>query len=130
MAGTWPTTTPSIVESYSQFRTLTYTWTGDAVTGAVPDMDIEGEELNFIKGWYLYQVSTAPGDTAPAASYDITIETPGGFDVARGLLADRSATAEEVANPQAWPIDGQLTIKIANQSEAGGQGIIKLWVAK
>ena len=47
-----------------------------------------------VRGWYLYNITTNPGTSAPTASYDITLMV-GDEDIAGGLLANRSATVNE-----------------------------------
>jgi hypothetical protein len=47
-----------------------------------------------VKGWYLYNITTDPGTSAPTAAYDITLMVDG-EDVAGGLLADRSTSATQ-----------------------------------
>lgn len=71
-----------------------------------------------LEGWYLESVETDPG-TAPTTLYDMTISDAYGYDVAGGLLTNRSATVTEkvymgsVGEPI---ITGSWTVAIANNA--------------
>jgi hypothetical protein len=78
------------IDQRTQRIYITLTCTGDGSIAAYTlTPSSEG-----VKGWYLYNVSTNPGSSAPTAAYDITLLVDG-EDIAGTLLADRSATATE-----------------------------------
>lgn len=114
---------------------VTLTWTagaGGVFTSAATDAQVTG----VIRGRYIIMVITDPGATAPQAAYDITLTDPDGIDVMGGTLADRSATATEIARPLPDPtkycgfISGALTLNISNNNVAGATGVIKIFVSK
>ncbi len=94
---------------------LTITCTGDA--GGIAAYNINPTTLG-IRGWYLYNVSTNPGSSAPTALYDITLVVDG-EDVANGLLNNRSDTATETvvinSSPKGYPMmDGTMVLTHTN----------------
>ncbi len=120
-------------------RVLTFSWTGDAGTGAVPDTTTDTDETADILGWYVYSIETNPGTPAPTASYDIVVNDAEGLDISGGMLADRSATATEKITPRLDTtysifggvlIDGALTLKITNQTDVSATGTVKLLLSK
>lgn len=76
----------------------------------------------------IVQIVTDPGSTAPAASYDLTLEDEYGNDLAGGAIANRSATATEVVRPSdgSNPIDrwtqGDATLTFSNLTNADCNG--------
>lgn len=111
--------------------TKTFRWTAGAL-GAVADMEIPAGD---IKEMYLYAMVTIPGAdaAAPDANYDITVEDVDKFDVLGGAGANRSSTNKEIVSPligtaaKPVPVDGILTVKIANNTNANATGVIKLY---
>lgn len=74
-------------------KTITWSCTGDDGTGAFPATAATTEEVNFIKGYYLYQIEVNPGATGPEDGvWDITIPNTAGFDLAGAKLTNLSAT--------------------------------------
>jgi len=66
-----------------------------------------------------------PATDPPTAAYDITLLDAYGYDVAGGLLADRSATAAEKIVPTGdLIIDSELTLTIAAAGDANKGRII------
>jgi hypothetical protein len=47
-----------------------------------------------VRGWYLYNVTTNPGTSAPTDNYDITLVSDG-EDIAGGSLANRSTSVTQ-----------------------------------
>ena len=96
--GTTTVTTPQKIQVLgNQKKVVTVTITADASTGAIANGTLNAATLG-LEGWYLYTVETDPGSTAPQALYDLVINDANGFDVAGGLLANRSATVTELVN--------------------------------
>ena len=78
-------------------------------------------DLSAYHGWYLQEVITNPGATAPQAAYDITLVDADGFDRALGLLADRNAANTEVVqiagtNNNRVLVLSNLTLTIVNNN--------------
>ena len=111
---------------------LTFSWVGDATTGAVPDTQ---SAVN-ING-YVVQVTTDPGSPAPTDNYDITLVDVSGCDIMGGALSDRDSTASEQAVPQIQSgvyggryVAGRLTLKISGQSAAGARGTVRVYIER
>ena len=128
------------IKSYpnANMKTLTFSWTGDAGTGAVPSTPTSAVNTIEIAGWYVYAIETNPG-TAPTAGYDIVINDAESLDIAGGMLADRSATLTERITPRLDStysifggvlVDSALTLVITNQNAASATGTVKLYLAK
>lgn len=83
---------------------------------------------------YIVAIETIPGlkgdktTTCPTALYDITLDDEYGYDVAGGVLANRSASVAETKVPsQPIPIDSEITVSISNAgNEKTGRIIILL----
>ena len=123
----------------ANMRVLTFSWTGDAGTGAVPDTTTSATETGDILGWYVYTIETNPGTTPPTPSYDIVVNDAEGLDISGGMLADRSDTDTEKIIPRLDTtysifggvlIDGALTLKITNQTDLSATGTVKLLLSK
>lgn len=130
-AGSWGTAT--VTNNYGETMIIvTYSWTGDAADGTVPSNAMTAAVSGRVFGLYLVQVETNPGSVAPTAGYDIVVNDADGLDVMGGALADRSATATEVAFPGVTgrPNDGALTLVISGQSVVSATGTIKLYFSK
>jgi len=83
-----------------------------------------------VRGWYLYNVTTDPGSSAPTAAYDITLVIAG-EDIAGGLLADRSATATQTVLMAPTTLGYHMTdtafaITFANQTANPSTIVMKL----
>ncbi len=97
----------------------------------MPDLTIDDDTHNFMKGYYLYMVETTPSSTNPTALYDITILNDNSVDIMSGTMANRSATLSEIAYPQtAHPIDLALTFTVSNNAVVDASATIKLYLVK
>ena len=123
----------------ANMRVLTFSWTGDASNGTVPSTATSTAITADIAGWYVYSIETNPGAVAPTTLYDIVINDAEGFDIAGGMLANRSATATEKVLPRLDTtnniyggvlVDGALTLAISNQSVVSATGTVKLVLTK
>ena len=123
----------------ANMRVLTFAWTGDSVTGAVPSTTTSTAITAEIAGWYIYAIETNPGAVAPTASYDIVVNDVESLDIAGGMLANRSATATEKITPRLDStysifggvlLDSTLTMVITNQNVASATGTVKLLLSK
>jgi hypothetical protein len=116
-------------------NTKTFNWTAGA-SGAVADMEVDDLFLSGGYGYSLHSMATVPGSPAPTDNYDITIEDVDGIDVLGGAGMNRdTANAERVmplygSTPHPTPINGKLTIKIANNAVNGAKGLIKLYFVR
>ena len=73
-----------------------------------------------VRGWYLYNVTTNPGTSAPTDNYDITLVVDG-EDIAGGLLANRSTSATQSVALAPTTLgyhmaDGTMAITFANNT--------------
>lgn len=115
-------------------RVHTIDWTA-AADGSVADIPIDELFLTGY-GYSLHSMVTDPGSTAPTDNYDITIEDSDGVDVLGGAGANRDAANTERVmplygtTPHPCPINGKLTIKIANNAVNGAKGLIKLYFVR
>jgi hypothetical protein len=115
-------------------RVHTIDWTA-AADGSVADIPIDELFLTGY-GYSLHSMATVPGSPAPTDNYDITIEDVDGIDVLGGAGMNRdTANAERVmplygSTPHPTPINGKLTIKIANNAVNGAKGLIKLYFVR
>jgi len=136
--GSWSAPDPQQISAVSPFRTIKFTWIGDASGGTVPAYTVTSASLAFMKGYYIYAIETDPGTPAPTTLYDITITNAGARDVVGGALADRSATLQEVVppkfdgvNPMYVPLDGgALSINVSGTTANSATAYIKLWLAR
>jgi len=103
-------------------------WTADSGDGSFAAMVIPWR----IDG-YIQKITTAPGGTAPTASYDPVLKDADGVDVTGNVLANRSATAAETVRPNfdsvKTPIyvDGCLSLTITGNSVNSATGTIKVF---
>lgn len=115
-----------VIDARTQRVYLTLTCTGDgSITAYSLDPVARG-----VKGWYLYNVSTNPGASAPTADYDITLVVDG-EDVAGSALLNRSATATETvviapATKGYHMADQTMAITFANQTANPSTIVMKL----
>lgn len=79
------------------------TWTSDA------SGDVNSVDKLSIAG-LIHRIVTNPSATAPTNLYDIVLNDEDGLDVAKGLLANRSATVSEEVTPLVG--DGTTTDKL------------------
>lgn len=125
------------IDAKSGNATLTFTWTGAAAGGAVPNETTTTEITKAIKGMYITEVRTNPGATAPTTLYDIVLNDADGIDLMGGTLADRSATVSERAIPAlstgvygATMITSTLTMVITNQAVNSATGTVKVYLSR
>jgi hypothetical protein len=123
------------------WRTLTFTWVGDASDGTVPATTISADDLAFIKGWLLCGMETDPSDNVtlrPTDNYDITLMS-GGRDLAGAELANRDTANTEFVVPKIstttaiWgcvPVWSAFTYTTANQSVVRATGVTRLYFYK
>lgn len=121
-------------------KTVVFSWTADAAAATVPDTDTSTAINAEIGGWYIYAIETDPDGTAvPTALYDITIKNAAGRDIAGGMLANRSASATELAIPcldstyhvyGGVLVDSTLTLSISGNAANSAKGTVKLFLSK
>jgi hypothetical protein len=82
----------------------TYSWVASASDGTLTPLPV-----TTYAGWWISEVETDPGAVAdtpagvvPTAGYGITAVNSGGRDILKGYLANRSDTATEVADRDAF----------------------------
>lgn len=81
---------------------IKFAWTSDSAGAA-------DATTTYTYNAQIWQIVTIPGTStsAPTTLYDITLKDGDGVDLANGLLADRSATANEVR----FKGDGLLSVQ-------------------
>jgi hypothetical protein len=118
---------------------FTFSWVGDAADGTVPAKAMDNKYLETLKGYHIYLIRTDPGTVAPTTLYDITLPDATGFDLAGGMLANRSATLVEQVVPKVDTVNyvyGAATIKtapiltITNQAVVSATGDVLLVCVK
>jgi len=132
MAGTVTVTPGAIALAHRRrepdLQVINIAWVGDAGDGSVPATTLEK-----VRGM-LVRLVTNPGTPAPTDDYDITLVDRDGLDVLDGAGANR-----DTANSEEEPIsmtggiprvlDGEdLTLNISGNTQAGAQGVIRLFV--
>ena len=119
---------------------LTLTWTAHT-DGSFTSTAITAATMTKLANYYLYEMETDPGSTAPTADYDIVITasaTGYSYDVLGGRGADRSATVTQSVLPanttgsRFAPVNGSdtWTLGISGNSQNGATGIIRLIFVK
>lgn len=125
---------------------VTIEWTADGSGAVSEDFDVDIPELpNDLAGRVCARAETIPGTgTPPTALYDIVITTPGGVDVFKTALADRSATVAEDAPPLVGDVStnfyagfapvgfdsslaGEVWTFSVTNAGAGGEGTLRLF---
>ena len=124
------TVTQTYTKVTNDVSCLTYTWTaaaGGSLTSTASTVAING---------YVILVVTNPGDTAPTASYSITLTDADSCDVMGGTLASRSATATEHAVPKIgdvyggrW-VSGILTLNLTGNSISSATGTVAVYIQR
>lgn len=116
---------------------LTFTCTASADDASYPSTATSQTITDQIAGRYIIEARTNPGSTAPTANYDIVLNDTDGIDLMGGMLANRSATASEAAQPAIasgvyWPrpIDGALTIAITNNAVNSAVTVTKFFLSR
>jgi P pilus assembly chaperone PapD len=105
-----------VIDSKTQRVYVTLTCTGDGTIAAY-----SFNPVTFgVRGWYLYNVTTNPGASAPTDNYDITLVSDS-EDIAGGLLADRSTSATQTVAIAPTTLgyhmsDGIIAITFANET--------------
>ena len=113
-----------------QRRYVTLTCTGDGTIAAYTF----SPSAYGVRGWFLYNITTNPGSSAPTADYDITLVVDG-EDVAGGLLADRSTSATQTvaiaSSTQGYHMaDQSMAITFANEVASPSTIVLKLRFTK
>jgi len=145
----------TVVQSASMvqndIRQVTFTCTGDASDGSIPNTDTNTAITGYIKGFYLYKVEAFPtdGGTAPDAA-DVLIYDSDGLDLlgsedgstAYAGLGLIHATLKRSCLPNMhlpradlhvnfYPsINGALTLDVVNQATASAEYTIVLTFVK
>lgn len=113
-----------------------YVWivpfTADDSTGAVNAAYMSAEDAVTLKNYYLYQVITNPGSTAPTDNWDVVIANSDGVtDVLGSQCLNRDSTSSETCYPlNYYVVDGPLTMSISGNSVASATGVVKVLFVK
>ena len=114
-------------------RTVTFSCTGDAANGSIPDTPTNTANTTFITGWYFYNIEVDPGATAPDAA-DVLIKNAAGRDLLDGLGTNRiHATATQSMSdsmPFFEAVEGALTLDVNSQATASALYTVKLIFVK
>ena len=113
---------------------VTFSCVGSADDGSFPATSTSATTL---RGFYITEVRTNPGSTAPQADYDIAINDSDGIDLMGGTLANRSATLSERAVPLlttgaygVTPIDGAITLAVTGNNVHSAITVVKVFLLK
>jgi len=117
---------------------MTLTWTGSAADGNFTSTAITAAHVDKLSGFYLYQIETDPGSTAPTANYDITLTDSTSFDILGGRGNNKSATLTEAAIPanstgSFYPVimaAETYTLAITGNTAPSSGGVIRLYFVK
>lgn len=113
-----------------------YVWivpfTADDSTGAVNAAYMSAGDAVTLKNYYLYQVITNPGSTAPTDNWDVVIANSDGVtDVLGSQCLNRDSTSSETCYPlNYYVVDGPLTMSISGNSVASATGVVKVLFVK
>jgi len=120
---------------------VNFTCTGSSVDGnftSATGMSFNTANLNTLKNYFLYVMTTNPGSTPPTDAYDITLTDAHG-DILGGMGSDRSATATESIVPRidatnsiygAAPWKTSLTLAITNTTAPSGNVVITFYFVR
>lgn len=118
---------------------MTLSWTAHT-DGSFTSTALTAANMTTVAGYYLMEMETDPGGTAPTADYDIVITasaTGYSFDVLGGAGANRSATVTQAVYPKNTDtyrykaVTGDTwTLGISGNSQNGAVGVIRLFFAK
>ena len=106
---------------------LTFYWTGDAASGAVPTTLANLGTI--AQGLRILQVETVPGTPAPTSGYSVQLVDSFGGDIMTGNLSSLGSTAAQFfsATSGTPPLLGAFSLKITGQSVAGAQGKVVVY---
>lgn len=82
----------------SSMRGVKISWTASDA-GAYTAYALPAEILDYIRGWWLCQLITNPGSTAPADNYGITLVNADSADILGGGGTSRDTSNSEVTYP-------------------------------
>lgn len=130
------TVTQKITFQSQQLVVLTINWTS-ANPAADFTADLNALLMQQITGkYFLYAMETDPGATAPTDNYDVALNDANGMDILGGAGADRDTENTEKVMPRIngveapVPIDGTITLSVANNAVNSANGTIKLYFIK
>lgn len=125
--------TKAQVTTTSDTRVVTFTCTGNSSDGTFPAIAFSTTTLAYVKGYFLYQVITDPGSTAPTDNWDYTITDANGVDVLGGTGANRHTTTTQMNFPLITtgvyytpPVVDTWTVNISGNSVASATLVIKM----
>lgn len=112
------TQTPLQVDEHT--RMITFAVTADATAATVPNTSLTAANLAFVKGWYLYNVRTYPGATAPTDATDMTLVDSQSRDVLGGsgtdLIDSTTCESTSAALPFYEKVTETLTLTVSNNA--------------
>ena len=116
--------------------TLVFDWVANS-SGVVPSTDTSVSVTKDIVGYYITEVRTTPGATAPTDNYAVLLYDSNGLDLLGGAGLNRSATASEATPPkiltstyQSRPIDGTVTFAVSSNEVDTAIGSVKVFLRK
>lgn len=115
----------SLVNLYA----VSFNWTGDASTGAVPVTPVIGS--SFFQGWRVIAAEFAPKSPAPTANYSVQLVDGVGVDLLGGVAATLSATAAQSFTIPTTPppLYGTFSLSLTGNSVAGARGVVVVYLA-
>ena len=114
------------------FAMLQFVCTADSAAATYPSTTLTNDNLVKIGGFYITEVRTYPGGTAPTNNFGITISDAGGLDMMTGNLANRSSSAPARAYPTMIcpPIADALVLAITGNAVNSAVVTINIYLAK
>jgi hypothetical protein len=108
---------------------VTFNWTGDATTGAVP-VTLARPSFN-MQGLRIIAVEVTPGTPNPTNGYTLTLPDSAGVDLLAGGGTGMSSTLAVSINgaTSAPPIFGSFSLNITGQTAPGAVGIVTVYMA-
>jgi hypothetical protein len=115
----------SLVNLYA----VSFNWTGDGATGAVPVTPVNSSGL--FQGWRVIAAEFAPRTPAPTAGYSIQLLDGVGVDLLGSAAIALSASAAQsfTLPPTPPPLYGTFSLSLIGNSVAGARGVVVVYLA-
>lgn len=117
---------------FNEVQVWTLTFTADASDGSIPSTTMTASELKNVHGYYLYQIVTNPGSTAPTDNWDVVVlNSDGVADVLGSQCLNRDTANSETCYPvNYYLVDDALTVAISGNSVNSATATVKIFFVK
>lgn len=125
-------TTSIAANGVNEIQVWTLTFTADAKDGSIPSTTMTESELKNVQGYYVYQIITNPGSTAPTPKWDVVIlNSDGVADVLGGQCLNRDTANSETCYPlNYYLVDAALVMGISGNAVNSANGTVKVFFVK